>query len=66
MPFDFAGRPDAGGTTGDLSADRAGAVGILYLVRLPELYARFRPLDSTVSRAYGEFWRYFYFIGAPV
>ena len=33
---------------------------------LPELRARFRPLDSTVSRAYGGVWRYFYFIGAHV
>lgn len=33
---------------------------------LPELHARFRPLESTVNRAYGGVWRYFHFIGGPV
>lgn len=32
---------------------------------LPELHARFRPLDSAVHRAYGGVWRYFHFIGSP-
>ena len=32
---------------------------------LPELRARFRPLDSGVHSAYGGLWRYFHFIGAP-
>ncbi len=32
---------------------------------LPELHARFRPLDTTVQRAYGGLWRYFRFIGVP-
>jgi S-adenosylmethionine-diacylgycerolhomoserine-N-methlytransferase len=32
---------------------------------LPELRAKFQPLDSAVSRAYGGIWRYFHFIGAP-
>lgn len=33
---------------------------------LPELQARFQPLDRAISRAYGGLWRYFRFIGAPV
>ena len=32
---------------------------------LPELHARFRPLDATAQRAYGGLWRYFRFIGVP-
>ncbi len=31
---------------------------------LPELRARFQPLDSAVHRAYGGLWRYFHFVGA--
>ena len=30
---------------------------------LPELRARFQPLDSAVHRAYGGLWRYFHFVG---
>lgn len=33
---------------------------------LPELRARFQPLDSAVHRAYGGLWRYFYFVGTKV
>lgn len=32
---------------------------------LPELQARFRPMDSATHRAYGGVWRYFHCIGVP-
>lgn len=31
---------------------------------LPELRARFQPLDHAIQRAYGGVWRYFHFVGA--